>query len=180
MTDTIRWGILGSGWIASEFAQGLAELPDAELVAVGSRAAGSANRFADRFQVPRRHASYRALAEDSDVDVIYVATPNPFHKEHCLLCLDVGKPVLCEKPFALNAGQAGDMVRAARDKKLFLMEAMWSRFFPLMAKVRELVDEGAIGDVQMLVADLCLQFGRKPAHHVALQGGGRLRNQAII
>jgi predicted dehydrogenase len=181
MTDTIRWGILGTGWIASEFAQGLAELPDAELAAVGSRTAGSANRFADRFQVPRRHASYQALAEDPGVDVIYVATPNPLHREHCLLCLDAGKPVLCEKPFALNAGQAGDMVRAAREKKLFLMEAMWSRFFPLMAKVRELVDEGAIGEVQMLVADLCIQFDFDPSdrRYAPDLGGGALLDLGV-
>ncbi|MGD9145389.1 MAG: Gfo/Idh/MocA family oxidoreductase [Anaerolineae bacterium] len=181
MTNTIRWGILGTGWIASEFAQGLAELPDAELAAVGSRTAGSASRFADRFQVPRRHASYQALAEDPGVDVIYVATPNPLHREHCLLCLDADKPVLCEKPFALNAGQAGDMVRAAREKKLFLMEAMWSRFFPLMAKVRELVDEGAIGEVQMLVADLCIQFDFDPSdrRYAPDLGGGALLDLGV-
>jgi predicted dehydrogenase len=181
VTNTIRWGILGTGWIASEFAQGLAELPDAELAAVGSRTAGSASRFADRFQVPRRHASYQALAEDPGVDVIYVATPNPLHREHCLLCLDAGKPVLCEKPFALNAGQAGDMVRAAREKKLFLMEAMWSRFFPLMAKVRELVDEGAIGEVQMLVADLCIQFDFDPSdrRYAPDLGGGALLDLGV-
>jgi predicted dehydrogenase len=124
VTDTIRWGILGTGWIASEFAQGLAELPDAELAAVGSRAAGSANRFADRFQVPRRHASYQALAEDPDVDVIYVATPNPLHREHSLLCLESGKSVLCEKPFALNAGEAQQVIDLGREKGLFVMEAM--------------------------------------------------------
>jgi predicted dehydrogenase len=181
VTDTIRWGILGSGWIASEFAQGLAELPDAELAAVGSRTAASADRFADKFQVPRRHASYQVLAEDPDIDVIYVATPNPLHREHCLLCLASGKPVLCEKPFALNAGQAGEMVRAARENQLFLMEAMWSRFFPLMAKVRELVDEGAIGEVQMLVADLCIQFDFDPSdrRYAPDLGGGALLDLGV-
>jgi predicted dehydrogenase len=121
------------------------------------------------------------LAEDPGVDVIYVATPNPLHREHCLLCLDAGKPVLCEKPFALNAGQAGDMVRAAREKKLFLMEAMWSRFFPLMAKVRELVDEGAIGEVQMLVADLCIQFDFDPSdrRYAPDLGGGALLDLGV-
>jgi predicted dehydrogenase len=181
VTDTIRWGILGSGWIASEFAQGLAELPDAELAAVGSRTAASADRFADKFQVPRRHASYQALAGDPDVDVIYVATPNPLHREHCLLCLNSGKPVLCEKPFALNANQAGDMIRTARENKLFLMEAMWSRVFPLMAKVRALVDEGAIGEVQMLVADLCIRFDFDPSdrRYAPDLGGGALLDLGV-
>jgi predicted dehydrogenase len=181
VTGTIRWGILGTGWIANEFAQGLAELPDAELASVGSRTADSANRFGDRFQVPRRHGSYQSLAEDPDVDVIYVATPNPLHKEHCLLCLSSGKPVLCEKPFALNTAQATEMVQAAREKELFLMEAMWSRFFPLMGKVRALVDEGAIGEVQMLVANLCIRFDFDPAdRRYALDlGGGALLDLGV-
>jgi predicted dehydrogenase len=181
VTGTIRWAILGTGWIASEFAQGLAELPDAELVAVGSRTAGSASRFAGRFQVPRCHASYQALVEDPDVDVIYVATPNPLHREHCLLCLHSGKPVLCEKPFALNADQAGDMVQAARENQIFLMEAMWSRFFPLMAKVRALVDEGAIGEVQMLVANLCIRFDFDPSdrRYAPDLGGGALLDLGV-
>ena len=103
MVEPIRWGILGTGWIANEFAQGLKQLPDAQIVAVGSRTRGSAQRFAERHAVPHRHASYEALASDPDVDVIYVATPNPLHREHAVLCLGSGKPVLCEKPFALNA-----------------------------------------------------------------------------
>ena len=181
MTDTIRWGILGTGWIANEFAQGLVQLADAELVAVGSRTAGSANRFADRFQVPRRHSTYQALAEDPGVDVIYVATPNPMHREHCLLCLASGKPVLCEKPFALNAGEAAEMIQTAREKGVFLMEAMWTRFFPLMAKVRTLVNEGAIGEVQMLVADLCIHFDFDPTdrRYAPELGGGALLDLGV-
>ena len=181
MKEPIRWGILGTGWIADEFAQGLQQLPDARLVAVGSRTASSANRFADLFQVPHRHASYQALAEDPDVDVVYVATPNPMHREHTLLCLDAGKPVLCEKPFALNAGEARDMIRLARQKNLFLMEAMWSRFFPAMASVRSLLAEGAIGDVQMLAAELCIQFQYDPAdRRYALElGGGALLDLGV-
>lgn len=181
MIEPIRWGILGTGWIASQFAQGLSYLPEAELVAVGSRTAKAANRFGDRFGVPRRHVSYQALATDAQVDVLYVATPNPMHREHSLLCLESGKPVLCEKPFALNAGQAEEMVRFAREKRLFLMEAMWSRFFPLMAKVRGLLAEGTIGDVQMLAADLCIQFDYDPSdRHFALElGGGALLDLGV-
>jgi len=181
MVNSIRWGILGTGWIANEFAQGLAQLADAELVAVGSRTAESAQRFGEQYHVPHRHASYQALAEDADVDVIYVATPNLLHKEHSLLCLESGKPVLCEKPFALNAREAAEMIQVAREKKLFLMEAMWSRFLPLMAKVRTLLAEGAIGDVQMLVADLCIQFDFDPAdrRYAPDLGGGTLLDLGV-
>ena len=179
--NSIRWGILGTGWIANEFAQGLARLSDAELVAVGSRSLESAERFGAQYEVPHRHASYQALARDTDVDVIYVATPNPLHKEHSLLCLESGKPVLCEKPFALNAREAEHVNQVAREKKLFLMEAMWSRFFPLMAKVRTLLADGVIGDVQMLVADLCIQFDFDPAdrRYARNLGGGALLDLGV-
>jgi predicted dehydrogenase len=181
MVNSIRWGILGTGWIASEFAQGLSQLSDAELVAVGSRTLESAERFAAQYGVPHQHASYQALVGDADVDVIYVATPNPLHKEHSLLCLKAGKPVLCEKPFALNAREAEDVVQVAREKKLFLMEAMWSRFFPLMAKVRSLLAGGVLGEVKMLVADLCIQFDFDPSdRRYALElGGGALLDLGV-
>ena len=181
MTDPVRWGILGTGWIADQFAQGLDQLAGAELVAVGSRTPESAQRFAEAYNVPHRHGSYQALADDPDVDVIYVATPNPWHRDHTLLCLDSGKPVLCEKPFALNARQAAEMVQVAREKDLFLMEAMWTRFFPLMGKVRALVDEGAIGEVQMLVADLCIQFDLDPSdrRYAPGLGGGALLDLGV-
>jgi predicted dehydrogenase len=181
LTKPIRWGILGTGWIANEFAQGLAQLVDAELVAVGSRTLESAQRFGERYNAPHRHASYEALAGDPDVDVIYVATPNPLHRKHSLLCLEAGKPVLCEKPFALNAREAAEMIEVAREKKIFLMEAMWSRFFPLMAKVRTLLADGVIGEVQMLVANLCFRFDFDPSdRRYALDlGGGALLDLGV-
>src|SRR5215207_1597328 len=113
MTKT-RWGILGTGNIARQFAGGLAELDDAELVAVGSRTAASAEAFGERFNALRRHGSYAALANDPEVDAIYVATPHPLHHDNTLMCLEAGKAVLCEKPFAINAGQAESMIAAAR------------------------------------------------------------------
>jgi predicted dehydrogenase len=177
----IRWGILGTGWIANQFAQGLTQASDARLWAVGSRTPESAQRFAEKHDVPRSHASYQALAEDPEVDVVYVATPNPLHREHCLLCLESGKPVLCEKPFALNAGEAQQIISLARERRLFLMEAMWSRFFPLMARVQALLAEGSIGDVQMLVADLCLQFDFDPSdrRYAPELGGGALLDLGV-
>jgi predicted dehydrogenase len=181
MVQPIRWGILGTGWIANEFAQAVRSLPDAELVAVGSRTPESARAFAESYRIPHRHASYESLAQDPEVEVVYVATPNPFHEDHAMLCLAAGKAVLCEKPFTLNARQAESLIQAARDKGLFLMEAMWSRFFPLMARLRSLLAEGVIGDVQILVADLCLQFDFDPAdRRYALKlGGGALLDLGV-
>ena len=148
--STIRWGILGPGKIANKFATGLQFAPGAELVAVGSRTQEKANAFGDAFGIPRRHASYQALAEDPEVDVVYVATPHPWHRGATLLCLDHGKAVLCEKPIAMNARESGEMIERAREKNLFLMEAMWTRFRPAIRKADELIRSGAIGEPELL------------------------------
>jgi predicted dehydrogenase len=161
MNDTIRWGILGTGKIARQFAAGLKHLSDATLIAVGSRRADSANAFGEQFAVAHRHASYEALVRDPDVDAIYVATPHSCHLENTLLALTAGKAVLCEKPFTINAREAEQAVAFARVKKLFLMEAMWTRCFPLMEKLRELLAGKTIGEVRMLTAD----FGFRAEYH---------------
>jgi predicted dehydrogenase len=153
MNSHIRWGILGTGTIAHEFATALNSVPGAELVAVGSRAPQAADSFGKIFNVPHRHACYEALAHDPDVDVIYVATPNSLHKSNCLLCLDAGKAVLCEKPFTINAAEAQAVIHKAREKQLFLMEAMWTRFVPAFVRVQEMLAEGVIGELRMIVAD---------------------------
>lgn len=177
MTDTFRWGILGTGSIARQFATGLQALPDATLAAVGSRTQESADAFGDRFGAARRHASYEALAADPEVDAIYVATPHSLHRECTLLCIEHGKPVLCEKPFAINAAQAADMVAAARARGVFLMEAMWTRFLPLIGRMRQLLKDGAIGEVRMLHADFGFRTGVNPTGRLfdpALGGGALL------
>lgn len=181
MTDKIRWGILSTGWIAKKFAEGLSVLPDAEIVAVGSRVQETANAFGDRFSVPHRHASYKALAADPDVDVVYVGTPHPFHKDNSLLCLEAGKAVLCEKPFAINAGEAEEAISLAREKGLFLMEAMWTRYIPIIVKLRELLADGVIGEVRMLTADLGFrsEFDPKSRLFDPELGGGALLDVGI-
>jgi predicted dehydrogenase len=176
MTKT-RWGILGTGNIASQFARGLAELDDAELVAVGSRTAESAEAFGERFGAARRHASYAALASDPDVDAIYIATPHPLHHDNTIMCLQAGKAVLCEKPFAINASEAQDMIATARGRGVFLMEAMWTRFLPHMVRLRELLAAGAIGEVRMLQADFGFRTSFNPQGRLfdpALGGGALL------
>ena len=149
----IRWGILGTGVIARAFAEGLRYARGAALWAVGSRTLEAAGQFAAQYRVPRRYESYQELVADPEVDVIYVATPHATHLEHTLLALDAGKPVLCEKPFALNAPQAERMARRARETGLFLMEAMWTRFLPAVWTAREWVRQGRIGSLRLVQAD---------------------------
>jgi predicted dehydrogenase len=153
MQTTVRWGILGTGTIAKKFAAALQTLPDAKLVAVGSRCSETAENFARQFHVPRRHTSYDTLANDPDVDAIYIATPHSCHQENTLLCLNANKPVLCEKPFTINAAQAAEVIATARNKKLLVMEAMWTRFFPLMFRLREMLAAGVIGEIKLVAAD---------------------------
>ena len=153
MAEKIRWGILGTGGIAKKFAEGLKSVPDAEIAAVGSRAEDTAESFAESFSIGHRHGSYESLANDPDVDVVYVATPHPFHMENTLLCLNAGKAVLCEKPFAINTSQAQKMIDTAKKKKLFLMEAMWTRFLSVITKVGQWLEDEVIGEVRMVRAN---------------------------
>jgi predicted dehydrogenase len=122
-------------------------------VAVGSRSQGAADRFADTFGIATRHASYESLVADPDVDVIYVATPHPMHRDNALLALGAGKHVLVEKPFTMTAAEAREVVAAARKHGLFAMEAMWTRFLPDMAVIRDWLARGVLGDLVTLTAD---------------------------
>jgi predicted dehydrogenase len=175
--DGIGWGILGPGRIARRFVEGLSVVEDVRLVAVGSRSLERAEIFGKEFGIPNRYGSYEALAEDPDVDVVYVATPHTSHKEHSLLCLRAGKHVLCEKPLTVNAAECEELICAAHEQGRFLMEAMWTRFFPVMCKLRELVSERAIGDVRMVSADFGFHSAFDPASRIfdpELGGGGLL------
>lgn len=154
MPEPIRWGILGTGGIARRFARGLQFLPDARLLAIGSRSDSGAESFADQFDVPRAYSDYEALVNDRDIDVVYVATPSSVHRDNCILGLEAGKAVLCEKPFTINADEAREVISLARQKGLFCMEAMWMRFIPLMKSLRHVMDVNGIGDIRMLVAQL--------------------------
>jgi predicted dehydrogenase len=153
MPAPIRWGVLSTGGIAHTFARDLELIEEGVITAVGSRSLSSANAFGDEFAVEHRHASYESLVNDADVDIIYVATPHPLHFENAALALEHGKSVLVEKAFTMNAGEAKDLVALARSKRLFLMEAMWTRFLPHVRALRELVDSGALGELVSLVAD---------------------------
>jgi len=181
MAKKIRWGILGTGSIAKKFAEGLQILPEADLVAVGSRAADTAESLANIFGIPHQHSSYDELANDPNVDVVYIATPHPFHMENTILCLKAGKAVLCEKPLAINEGQAQQMANVARTEKLFLMEAMWTRFLPIIVKVREWLAQGLIGRARMVTADFGFRADWIPKHRLFNPelGGGALLDVGV-
>ncbi|MEJ7842868.1 MAG: Gfo/Idh/MocA family oxidoreductase [Rubrobacter sp.] len=173
----VRWGILGAGSIAGRFAEALAALPEAETLAVGSRSQDSADRFAGAHGFSRAYPTYEDLAADPDVDVVYVATPHPFHAGNVELCLRAGKAVLCEKPFTMNAAEARRIVGIARGRNLFLMEGMWTRFFPLMERLREVIADGTIGEPRMLTVDFGFRAKPDPSSRLfdpKLGGGAML------
>ena len=174
--QTVRWGILGTGRMAAVVAAEIAAMRSqgVELAAVGSRRLNTARAFADRYGVPKAWDRAADLASDPTVDVVYVATPHSVHCEHMLACLDAGKPVLCEKPFTLNAHEASRVIAAARSRQLFAMEAMWTRFLPAVAALRELLASNAIGRVQMVVGGGAFIPDVAPGHYLldrALGGG---------
>jgi predicted dehydrogenase len=181
MSHRIRWGILGTGKIAHQFAAALRRLPDAQLIGVGSRAAESAARFADDFEISRRYGNYAELVRDPEVDVIYIATPHSCHAENSRLALNAGKAVLCEKPFTINAAQALQVIQLARERKLFLMDAMWTRCFPLIKKLRELLASGTVGEVRQLTADFGFraEYQDEPRLFGLEFGGGALLDVGV-
>lgn len=157
-TPPVRWGILGTGKIARTFVADLALVPGAVLSAVGSRSVASAQAFVAEHgfgdSPATAHGSYADLAADPDVDVVYVATPHSRHVDDVMTCLEAGKAVLCEKPLTLDAGTAAKLVAAARERDLFLAEAMWMRTNPSVRKAIAMAHEGHLGNVRQVRADL--------------------------
>ena len=148
-----RWGILGTGGIAKAFARDLSFFNNHIVQAVGSRSSEKATDFALEFPGCTPYGSYEELVADPMIDAVYVATPHPQHVTNTLLALNAGKPVLCEKPFAVNAVEAKAMVASARANNVALLEAMWTRFLPHIAQVRELLASGVIGEIVNVEAD---------------------------
>ncbi|MEO8889020.1 MAG: Gfo/Idh/MocA family oxidoreductase [Jatrophihabitantaceae bacterium] len=176
-----RWGVLATGGIAHTFARDLALLPDAEIVAVGSRTQAAADAFGDEFAVPHRYSSYEALVCDPEVDAVYVSTPHPGHRDAALMAIAAGKAVLVEKPFAMDAGEAAEMIDAARVRGTFLMEAMWTRFLPHITRVREILAAGTLGQIAYLTAEHGQWFAEDPAFRLFAPslGGGALLDLGI-
>jgi predicted dehydrogenase len=175
-----RWGIMGAGRIASALVDAILEA-GGEVVAIGSSSGERAEAFGERHGIPHRYSSHAEVALDADVDVVYVASTNDAHHAHTLTSIAAGKPVLCEKPFALNTPQAMDMVTAARESDVFLMEAMWMRFQPATDHLMEMLGAGRIGAARVVQVD----FGFPAAPHASNRlfdpalGGGTIMDLGV-
>ena len=177
MTGKIyNWGIIGPGRIAQKFANALKLVPDARLLAVASRDVEKAKQFASEHGAAEYFDSYEAIASHPDIDAVYIATPHSHHRAHALLCLQHKKPVLCEKPMSVNFTSTAEMVLAARENNTFLMEAMWSRFLPVINKAAELVKSGEVGEIKYFNADFgfVAPADRERLFNVQLGGGALL------
>jgi predicted dehydrogenase len=177
----INWGILGAGKIAGALVEGIRETGGGRVAAVGSRDSDRARAFADRFEIPAAYGSYEDLLSDDGIDAIYVATRNDLHHANTLDAIAAGKAVLCEKPFALNATQANEMVEAARSAGVFVMEAMWMRFIPAIVDLRDLVMRGELGELRAVTADFGFQANAGAGHRLVEPslGGGALLDLGV-
>lgn len=174
---TCRWGILGCGNIADSFARGLLLLPEAELWAAASIRPGASRSFTQKHQGRKSYDRYEDLLNDKEVEVVYVATPHNLHFEQAMSCLNAGKHVLCEKPFTVNAAQAGKLITVARNKGLFLMEAMWTRFLPATRTALDWIRQGAVGEIRSVAAHFGFYTNVGPSHRLLnrnLAGGALL------
>ena len=181
MSRPLQWGVLSTGGIAHTFASDLAQISEGVIVAVGSRSGESANAFGDEFSVPSRYGSYEELVADANVEAVYVATPHPMHHENTLLALEHGKHVLVEKAFTMNEAEARDIVRVAREKNLFVMEAMWTRFLPHIHAIRDLIARDALGALVSVEADHGKYFRPDPNFRLFAPelGGGALLDLGV-
>jgi predicted dehydrogenase len=171
MDKNYRWGILGAGKIADKFCTALSFVEGSMVYAVASRDVDKAKAYATSYNAPRFYNNYHDLVNDDDVDIIYIATPHAFHYEQTMLCLQNKKPVLCEKPMSLSHQQTADMIAAAGRNKIFLMEGMWTACMPFIDKIKVILEEGIIGELQYLEAD----FGFAAQKDL----DGRLYNKAL-
>lgn len=168
----IKWGIVGAGNIAHSFSKDLALVIGGELTAVASRDLDKARSFANEYGAPNAFGSYEELFTSDTVDVIYIATPHTTHAELSIAAMKAGKNVLCEKPVGVNKGEVEAMIKVAKENNVFFMEALWTRFNPTIKKVKELVDNGTIGDIGYLHADFAF-------YALDRDENGRLLNPAL-
>ncbi|MBQ3139013.1 MAG: Gfo/Idh/MocA family oxidoreductase [Ruminococcus sp.] len=147
-------GILGAGIIAGVMAETVAKMEDTQVLAIGSRSAEKARDFAEKYDIPTYYGSYEELAADNRLDLIYIATPHSHHYEHCMLCIDKGRNILCEKAFTANKKQAEELFKAAAEKNVFICEAIWTRFIPMRKTLEDILKSGVIGEVMSLTANL--------------------------
>lgn len=156
-----RIGIIGAGWIADKMAEALAPLADYQVYAIASRSLEKAQEFAEQHNIEKAYGSYEEMVCDENVDLVYIATPHSHHFEHASLAINHGKHVLVEKAFTANARQAEQLIALAKEKNVFITEAIWTRYMPLSHKVKELMESGIIGEPRVLTATLCYMMEHK-------------------
>jgi len=174
---SIKWGIIGTGFIAGKFAEDYRFVDEGEIMGVASRSPERAGAFAGKYKIPRSYGHYDQLFQDPDIDVVYIATPHSEHYANTLSALHQGKAVLCEKPAAVHAVQLKEMVEVANQKNLLFMEAMWTRFLPAIQQARQWIDQNLIGQVRMIQADFGDPSPTRPHHRLYnphLAGGALL------
>lgn len=176
-----RWGIAGTGRIASDFVRDIAKISDADVVAVGSRTLDAAASFASARGIPHAHGSIDALVADPIVDAVYVAGIHPVHREHAITAMRAGKHVLVEKPLAMNATEVAEMITVSRETNRFLMEAMWTRFNPLHVELKRRLDAGEFGRVLSIDSDFSFSIPVDASHRLfdPSKGGGSLLDVGI-
>ena len=174
---TYNYGIIGPGRIAASYCKALQRSERVKIHAIASRDEERAKDFAKQFGASKTYSSYEAIADDPDVDVIYIATPHAFHAKQAIMCLDHKKPVVCEKPLTLDRASAVEVVDAARRNNTFMLEGMWSRFNPAVIRAKELIEAGTIGEVRHLTADFGFKKDYDPKsrlYDLGLGGGSIL------
>ncbi len=159
--EKIKVGIIGAGWIAHKMAQALAPLHNAEVIAIASRSEEKAREFASTYGIAKAYGSYDEMVSDAEVDLVYIATPHSHHYAHARLALEHDKAVLVEKAFTANAREAEELLNMAKERGLFITEAIWTRYMPLSHKVKELMESGIIGEPRILTATLCYMMENK-------------------
>ena len=171
-----NWGIIGPGKIAAKFAKALLNISNSELIAVASRDKERAKLFANKYKAKRYYENYEALANDDKIDIVYIATPHTFHHRDVLLCLNNKKAVLCEKPMSVNYQSTLEIVTLAGNNNIFLMEAMWTRFLPVIKETIRLIEIGEIGELKFVRADFGFTFPFNPESRIfdLKLGGGSL------
>lgn len=181
MKNRFNWGIMGPGFIANKVMPSFALAENAKMLAVGSNTPGLAKTFAEKWNIERVYENYEALVCDPDIDIIYITTPAAFHLRNAKLAMQHGKNVLCEKPFTISAGAAVEMIACARKNRVFLMEAMWTRFIPTVVKIKELIEKGVIGEVNHVISDFSYNYPFDPEYHLfdPEVGGGTLLDGGI-
>jgi predicted dehydrogenase len=177
MKKTINWGIIGCGDIANKFAASAAMVEHAEILAVASKTPGKAEAFAGKHNIKVFYSDYEQILKNENIDAIYIATTHNFHYENARQVLMAGKPILCEKPFTVNSREMKSLMEIAGEKKLFMMEAMWTRFIPVMVQIREWLNENKIGKIKQIRATFGFSFPHDPSHRLLnldLAGGALL------